>query len=121
MFSRRMKSLVACCAMLALLLCQVVGLVQAHQLYGTAGDAAFDCHSVPHDDSDSGKAAHSTCESGLTAGEAVKVPAIAPAILPLPASSFEPSVEPAKPGWTRQVAFAGAPPPIHLLHCRLRN
>jgi hypothetical protein len=121
MFSRRMKSLVACCAMLALLLCQAVGLAQAHQLGGSAGDAASGCHAVPHDGSDSGKAAHSTCESGLTAGEAVKVPAIAPAILSLPASSFEQQVKPGKPGWTRQVAFAGAPPPIHLLHCRLRN
>jgi len=121
MFSRRMKSLVAFFAVVALLLCQAVGLVQARQLDRTAADSAAACHSIPDEQGHPGKAVHVACDSGPTAAEAVKLPAIAPVILPVAPAFFEQPAPPGAAGWAMPVAFAGAPPPLHLLHCRLRN
>jgi hypothetical protein len=121
MFSRRMKSLVAFFAVAALLLCHAVGLVQARQLERTSVDSTVACHSIPDEQGHSGKAVHVACDSGPTAAEAVKLPAITPVILPVPAAFFEPPAQSASPAWATPVAFAGAPPPFHLLHCRLRN
>jgi hypothetical protein len=123
MFSRRTKSLVACCAVVALLLCQAVGLVYGHQVDRSAVENVVGaCHSIPADDQgDSGKGVHAACDSGLTAAEAAKLPAVTLAVLPLAVAFVEQPAQLDHPGRAMPVAFAGAPPPIHLLHCCLRN
>jgi hypothetical protein len=123
MFSRRTKSLVACCAVLAVLLCHAFGVVYGHQLDRRAVENALGaCHTIPADEQgDSGKSVHGACDSGLTAAEAVKLPAVTLTLLSLVVAFIEHPAQLDRPGWAMPIAFAGASPPIHLLHCCLRN
>lgn len=120
MSRRRLNSLVACFATLALLLCQAAGLVHGRTVEWVAAQPnAAECHSVPDEHGNPGKAVHIPCDSAQSVGETFKLPVVTPAILRLtlaytaawtPATTTPPVLH---------LAHAGAPPPLHLLHCRL--
>jgi hypothetical protein len=122
MSKARSDWLVAFVAVLALLLCQTAGLVHGRALDGTAGEQSGGaCHSIPAEDGQPGKLVHIPCDSAQTVGETFKLPTVTPALLPFAAALI---VAPAHSGSNPPVlhlAQGGAPPPLHLLHCRLRN
>jgi hypothetical protein len=122
MSKARSNTLVAFFAVLALLLCQTAGLVHGRALDWTAGEQSSSaCHSIPGEEGQPGKLVHIPCDTAQTVGETFKLPTVTPALLPFAAALI---VGPAHSGVAPpvlQLAQGGAPPPLHLLHCRLRN
>jgi hypothetical protein len=122
MSKARSDSLVAFLAVLALLLCQTAGLVHGRAPDRTATqETSSGCHGVPAEPGHPGKVVHIPCDSAQTVGETFKLPTVTPALLPFAAVLI---VAPAHSGAMPPIlrfAQGGAPPPLHLLHCRLRN
>jgi hypothetical protein len=122
MSGSRFRSLVAGFAVLALLLCQAAGLVQARAFdWAATQQTGSGCHSVPGEHGEPDKAAHIPCDSAQTVGEVFKLPAVTAVFLTASSSLF---LAPANANGTPAVmhlAHAGAPPPLHLLYARLRN
>jgi hypothetical protein len=122
MSKARSDSLVAILTVLALLLCQTAGLVHGRAPAWTATqESSTGCHGVPAEPGQPGKIVHIPCDSAQTVGEAFKLPSVTPALLPFAAALI---LAPAHSGAMPpilQLAQGGAPPPPHLLHCRLRN
>jgi hypothetical protein len=76
---------------------------------------------VPAEPGHPGKVVHIPCDSAQTVVETFKLPTVTPALLPFAAVLI---VAPAHSGAMPPIlrfAQGGAPPPLHLLHCRLRN
>jgi hypothetical protein len=123
MSKARSNSLVAFLAVLALLLCQTAGLVHGRALVWTAGEQnSSACHSIPGEDGQPGKLVHIPCDTAQTVGETFKLPTVTPALLPFAAALIvAPAHSGANPPVLLHLAQGGAPPPLHLLHCRLRN
>ncbi|MGZ9066515.1 MAG: hypothetical protein ACXW2I_14435 [Burkholderiales bacterium] len=118
---RRSRSLVSLLAVLALLVCQAAAVTQARPLQTVDGiDASVGCHPVGSHEGDSGKTSHTPCDSAQTVGDYLKIQAAGAAVLP---PSLAINAPMAALACTRAppVALAGAPPPLRLLHCRLRN
>jgi hypothetical protein len=122
MSKRRSNSLVAWCAVLALLLCQVAGLIDARALDSTVTQAqGGGCHGVADGDVDPGKTFHIPCDSAQTVGETFKLPTVTPALLPFAAGLIIAPVDGSPAAPFLHLPHAGAPPPLHLLYVRFRN
>jgi hypothetical protein len=122
MSKRRSNSLVACLAALALLLCQAAGLVHGGALDGKVSQQnSAGCHSVPDEHGQPGKTVHVPCDAAQTIGETLKLPTVTPALLPFAAALPAAPANASSALPVVHFAHAGAPPPLHLLHCRLRN
>ena len=124
-FTRSARISIALITLAALLLCSAVGTVQAGHRGVAAGDLASGETAYRHaaaDDSNSEGSAGTCCDSAQVVTEAFKLSSDAPtavaafpAAFEAPCAIFESSLH------AVSVPFSGAPPPLHLLHCRLRN
>ena len=123
MSKRRSNPLVAWCAVLALLLCQAAGLVDARALDWTVIQThGGGCHSATAEDGQPGKAFHVPCDAAQSVGETFKLPSVMPALLPFAAGLLlAAAVDTTRATPLLPLAHAGAPPPLHLLYARLRN
>jgi hypothetical protein len=121
--SRLSSSLVARITLVALLFCH--GLALANASVGgdtgiTSAVAVGDCHSVASD-AETPRSTTNACDLAQAASEAFQLPVVTlPVLFTAGGAQFEiaggiPAIR------TSPVAPAGAPPPLHLLHCRLRN
>jgi hypothetical protein len=121
--SRHSSSLVARITLVALLFCH--GLALANASVGgdtgiTSAAAVGDCHSVASDP-ETPRSATNACDLAQAASEAFQLPVVTlPVLFTAVGAQFEiaggvPAIR------TSPVATSGAPPPLHLLHCRLRN
>jgi hypothetical protein len=122
MSKARSDPLVALIAALALLLCQAAGLVHARAPDGAVTqETSSGCHGVPVEPGQPGKVVHIPCDSAQTVGEIFKLPAVTPALLPFAAALVLAPAHAAAMAPVLHLVQGGAPPPLHLLHCRLRN
>jgi hypothetical protein len=120
MSKRPSNSIVAFIAAVALLLCQAAGVVHGRTPDGASAQQTG-CHGVLDDQGQPGKAAHVPCDAAQPVGETLKLPAVTPVLLTFAAALPVASVTVSSAPQLRCLAHAGAPPPLHLLHCRLRN
>jgi hypothetical protein len=121
--SRRSSSLVARITLAALLFCHGLALANANAP-GNAGIASgapvADCHSVTGDP-ETPRNTTNACDLAQAASDAYQLPVVTlPVLFTAGGAQFEiaggvPAIR------TSPVAPSGAPPPLHLLHCRLRN
>jgi hypothetical protein len=119
---RRPNPLVAWCAVLALLLCQAAGLIDARVVDWTvAQPQGGGCHSAAAEDGQSGKTVHIPCDSAQSVGETFKLPSVTPALLGFAAGLLVCTAHANLATPFLHLAHAGAPPPLHLLYARLRN
>ena len=118
---RTRRSVVSLLAIFALLMCQAAWAAHTPSRHFAAGGvAAAGCHSTGDTDAPQ-TAALSPCESAQAPSDAFKLPPVVLAALPSTAAFVsEPS---GRCEWSRLKLAppAGAPPPLRLLHCKLRN
>ena len=118
------RAVTAMLAIVALLLCEAAWATHAYGRYagqfGAAVPATGGCHS-PDGPNSPDSATPSPCESAQAPSDFFHIP---PVTLAAIFSSVPLAAEPCAAHDRRGVALtplAGAPPPLHLLHCRLRN
>lgn len=121
--SRLSISLVARITLAALLFCHGLALANANAPgHGDIANAApvADCHSVTGDP-ETPRTTTNACDLAQAASDAYQLPVVTlPVLFTAGGAQFEVAgVVPAIR--TSPVAHSGAPPPLHLLHCRLRN
>lgn len=122
MSKARSDSLIGFLAVLALLLCQTAGLVHGRALDWTAGEQSSSaCHSIHGEEGQPGKLVHIPCDSAQTVGETFKLPTVTPALLAFAWTLIVAPAHSTAASPVLHLAQGGAPPPLHLLHCRLRN
>ena len=109
-------------AIATLLFCQAVWDTHGQQIVGAGmatGVVSAGCHSSMGDELQ--QAAPTPCDSAQAPSDDFKVAAISLVALQLSAVlPFEPRRH-AQVGPVSFAPLAGAPPPLHLLHCRLLN
>ena len=121
--SRLSSSLVARITLVALLFCHGLALANANAP-GNSGIARAaplaDCHTVTGDP-ETPRNTTNACDLAQAASEAFQLPVVTlPVFFTAEGAQFEiAGVVPAIR--ISPVAHSGAPPPLHLLHCRLRN
>ena len=124
-FARSARTSIALITLAALLLCSAVSTVQAGHGGVAGGDLASGgtaYRQAAADGSDSEGPAGTCCDSAQAITEPFRLSSDPPAAVvalavafEAPCATFESSLHPVS------VPFSGAPPPLHLLHCRLRN
>lgn len=122
---RPVRSLVALFTLAALLFCHTATATQAY-LASPAGSGAAaavpPCHGPAGDAELPLGYAPSPCESAQAVGDRVQPVVTAVLLLPARVADFEfPETPCLTPAAHRITGVAGAAPPLHLLHCRLRN
>ena len=122
---RPVRSFVALFTLATLLFCHTATATQAYLASPAGSDAAAavpPCHGPAGDAEVPLGYVPSPCESALAVGDRVQPVVTAVLLLPARVADFEfPAALCVAPAAHRITGVAGAAPPLHLLHCRLRN